>query len=418
MKKKVSKSRERSNAKDRVEAYKELVRGDFEFSTRLTLIQQLIPLGLMAVEEILQEEVTQLAGEPYSRGGSRQRWGSNPGSIYLSDQKVAIEVPRVRDKANNQEVPLVGYHQLQCPRVINDLLLSRVLNGISTRKYEKAAERIPETFGISKSSVSRKFIEGSAKQLKQLNERDLSQEDIAAIFIDGKCFAEQEIIIALGVRLDGVKVILGMIESGTENHQVCRDFLQQLKTRGLASQHPILFIIDGSKGLSKGIKKEFGQQAFIQRCQYHKRENVVAYLPKSQQSAFRQKLQKAYNRVAYKDAKRALNGVRKELKLINLSAVNSLQEGLEETLTLHRLGLAEKLSVSFRTTNCIESLNRQLEIFTGRVSYWQNSKQRQRWVATALLEIEGNLRRVKGYKHLVQLKEAMTNVNQMKKKAA
>ena len=209
----------------------------------------------MAVEEILQEEVIQLAGEPYSRGGSRQRWSSNPGSIYLSDQKVAIEVPRVRDKANNQEVPLAGYHQLQCPQVINDLLLSRVLNGISTRKYEKAAERIPKTFGISKSSVSRKFIEGSAKQLKQLNERDLSQEDIAAIFIDGKCFAEQEIIIALGVRMDGVKVILGMIESGAENHRVCWDFLQQLKTRGLASQHPILFIIDGSKGLSKGIKK-------------------------------------------------------------------------------------------------------------------------------------------------------------------
>ena len=121
--KKVSKSREKSNAKDRVVAYKELVRGDFEFSTRLTLIQQLIPLGLMAVEEILQEEVTHLAGEPYSRGGRRQRWGSNPGSIYLSDQKVAIEVPRVRDKANNQEVPLVGYHQLQCPRVINDFAL-------------------------------------------------------------------------------------------------------------------------------------------------------------------------------------------------------------------------------------------------------------------------------------------------------
>ncbi len=156
----------------------------------------------------------------------------------------------------------------------------------------------------------------------------------------------------------------------------------------------------------------------LRHCSTLQRENVVAYLPKSQQSAFRQKLQKAYNRVAYKDAKRALNGVRKELKLINLSAVNSLQEWLEETLTLHRLGLAGKLSVSFRTTNCIESLNRQLEIYTGRVSYWQNSKQRQRWVATALLEIEGNLRKVKGYKHLVQLKEAMANVNQMKKKAA
>ena len=139
---------------------------------------------------------------------------------------------------------------------------------------------------------------------------------------------------------------------------------------------------------------------------------MVAYLPKSQQSAFRQKLQKAYIHVAYKDAKRALNGVRKELKRINLPAVNSLQEGLEETLTLHRLGLAEKLSVSFRTTNCIESLNSQLGQYTHQVSYWKNSNQRQRWVATALLEIEPSLRKIKGYKYLPLLRQAMKRVGE------
>ena len=302
---------------------------------------------------------------------------------------------------------LESYHQLQSPQMVDERVFAQVLNGISTRKYEKVVEKIPQTFGISKSSVSRKFIHASAKQLRQLHERDLSDQEIIAIFMDGKSFAENQMILALGVTLQGEKIVLGMVESHTENHRVCQAFLQRLKERGLSDENKLLFIIDGAKGLRKGIHNVFGKQALVQRCQWHKRENVIAYLPKSQQEFFRKKLQKAYSQKSYKQVKQELSSIRKELNLLNQSAVNSLDEGLEETLTLHRLGMFEFLGISLKTTNCLESLNSQLEQYTRRVSYWKNSNQRQRWVATALLEIEPNLRKIKGYKHLTLLRWAM-----------
>ena len=240
-----------------------------------------------------------------------------------------------------------------------------------------------------------------------MNERDLNDHDIIAIFMDGKSFAQNEMIIALGVTLQGEKVILGMIESHTENHRVCREFLQNLKERELRDENKLLFIIDGAKGLRKGIQKVFGRQALVQRCQWHKRENVIAYLPKSQQGILRKKLRKAYQKKSYKQAKMELNSIRKELSLINQSAVNSLDEGFEETITLHRLRVFKHSGISLKTTNCIESLNNQLGQYTHRVSYWKNSNQRQRWVATALLEIEPGLRKIKGYEYLPLLKQAI-----------
>jgi len=173
-------------------------------------------------------------------------------------------------------------------------------------------------------------------------------------------------------------------------------------------------VIDGAKGLCKGIQTVFGKQAIVQRCQWHKRENVVAYLPKLEQSRFRKKLQKAYETSRYSQAKQKLSAIRKELQLINESAVNSLDEGLEETLCLHRLGLFEQLGISLKTTNCIESLNSQLAQYTKRVSYWKNSNQRQRWIATALLAIEPSLRKIKGFKFLPILKNNMNNFDQDK----
>ena len=294
---------------------------------------------------------------------------------------------------------------------MNEQVLAQLLNGISTRKFEKAAETIPATFGISKSSVSRKFIQASAKKLKELNQRDLQREDIVAIFMDGKSFAENEILIVLGVTLQGEKKILGILETSTENHRVGKDFLHKLKDRGLRDENKILFIMDGAKGLRKGIEKVFGDKAIVQRCQWHKRENVMAYLPKSQQDSFRRKLQTADQQPDYETANKKLNSIRKELLPINQSAVNSLDEGLEETLTLPRLGVFEALGGSLKTTNCIESINSQWEQDTHRVNYWKNSNQRQRWVATALLEIEPSLRKIRGYQSLTQLRRAMTQKN-------
>ncbi|MFQ5677195.1 MAG: transposase [bacterium] len=321
--------------------------------------------------------------------------------------RYGIRVPRVRNQASGQEVLLKSYQALQSPQGVNDQMLAQMINRISARKFEKAAIQIPSAFSIQKSSVSRKFIQASAKKLKAFQDRDLKGHDIIVIFMDGKSFSENEIIIALGVTLSGQKIVLGAIESGTENGQVCRDFLNQLKDRGLQLEEKILFVIDGSKGLRKGICTVFGKQAIIQRCQWHKRKNVVAYLPKCEQNRFRKKLQKACEQKSCGQAKQKLYAIRKELQLINASAVRSLDEGLEETLTLHRLGLFEQLGISLKTTNCIESLNSQLEPYTRRMTYWKNSNQRQRWVATALLEIEPSLRKVKGYRFLPLLKSNM-----------
>jgi putative transposase len=375
--------------------------------SRYELIQMLIPLGLKAVEEELQREVERLVGHGGSRSPENRRWGKNPGSVYLGDQKVRIEVPRVRDVAVRQEVPLESYHAFRKTQVLDHQVLNRLICGISQRQYEQAALCVPETFGIKKSSVSRHFIRTTARKLETFMTRDLSQHDIVAIFMDGKRLAEIDMIVAMGITLEGKKILLGFVEASTENQRVAQEFIQRLLDRGLRTGQEILFIIDGAKGLYKGIKTSLAEKALIQRCQWHKRENVVSYLGQEQARRFRQKLQTAYQQPSYEKAKEALERIAKELRLINGSAVESLREGLEETLTLHRLGLFEELGTSFKTTNCLENVNRQLERLTHRVSYWKNSDQRQRWTATALLEIEPRLRKVKGFRHLKALRKAM-----------
>lgn len=380
---------------------------DWKSESRWAMIQALIPLGLQAVEAELQKEVTDLVGERYSRGGVNKRWGSNNGSVFLGDQKVSTLVPRVRNIETDDEVPLKSYERLQNQSQIDDIALSRIIHGISQRNYEKAAVQVPETFGIKKSSVGRKFIRASARKLKEFTERDLSIYDIVAIFMDGKYFGERQIVIAMGVTIFGDKILLGFVETETENHKICKSFLVELKSRGLNLDKEILFVIDGGKGLRKGIHEVMGDRAIVQRCQWHKRENVISYLGKEEQKIYRKKLQKAYQQKTYAEAKSSLQKISKELQKVNQSAVSSLQEGLEETLTLHKLGVFSKLGVSFKTTNCIEGVNRELGRLTDRVDRWQNSNQRQRWIGTSLLNIEPRLRKIKGHYHLAGLRKSM-----------
>ena len=374
---------------------------------RLAAIQALIPIALEAVGQALQREISELAGQRYGRGGEIKRWGSNPGSIFLGDQKVKIQVPRARNVNTNEEVELTTYEHLQNAHQLDDMALSRVIHGMSQRNYEKAAIHVPETFGIKKTSTCRRFIRASGKKLKEFMERDLSEHDIVAIFMDGKHFADNEIVIALGVNTIGEKVLLGMVETNTENYLVCKNFLIGLKDRGLNLDREVLFILDGGKGLNKSVREVMKGRALIQRCQWHKRENVVSYLDKKIQGHFRGKLQAAYNLKSYEKAKARLASIGKELKLINKSALASLEEGLEDTLTLHRLGMYDKLGDSFKTTNCIENVNKQLATHTDRVDRWHNSDQRQRWVATTLLLIEPRLNKVRGHKHMIELRESM-----------
>lgn len=389
----------------------EVVQGRvLELDARVEMIQALIPLGLEAVNDLLQEEVTALAGARYSHTGGlagHDRWGSQPGSVYLSDQKLAVQVPRVRNVITGQEAPLATYGALQKKQRADDIALRKVLKGLSCRDYESCVEPVAQTFGLSSSSLSRRFKRASAKKLAEFCERDLSGLDIIGIFLDGKTFGDDEIVIALGVTLEGKKVVLGFVQTGTENETVCSQFLKGLLERGLCVDRGVLCVIDGWKGLRKAVDKVFGHKAAVQRCHWHKRENVVSYLPAGKQAEFRRKLQNGYQQPTYEKAKAALKKVRAELVQLNQSAVGSLDEGFEETLTIHRLGLFKELGTSFKTTNCIENLNALIARRTDKVTCWRNSEQKQRWLATTVLDIEPRLRKVRGHTHLPQLREAL-----------
>ena len=383
-----------------------------DLQARVEVIQALIPLGLEAVKDLLIREVEQLAGVKYSRSGGlpgHYRWGSEDGSVYLGDQKLAINRLRVRKDKGKVEVPLETYTKLQEPQKAEELIFKKVLAGLSCRQYQACAEAIPETFGLSPSTLSRKFVTSSAKQLEKLMERDLSQQDFVALFMDGKTFAEDEMIIALGVTLSGEKVIMGLVQTATENEKVIKELLGQMLERGLKIDEGILVVIDGSKGLKAAVRKVFHHKAIVQRCQWHKRENVVSYLPETHRKAWRKKLQRAYEQKSYEEVRQALDRLKPELQLLNASALNSLEEGLEETLTLHRLGLFKHLGKSFKTTNMIESIMSLVGQRTDKVDYWKNSSQKQRWVASALLAIEPSLRRVHGFRYLDRLRETLRN---------
>jgi len=387
-------------------------RGDYEgleLDTKVELILGLIPLGLMHVEEVLAQEVRELAGDKYARKGEAQvghRHGANPGSVRVAGQRVAIQVPRVRGERG--EIALRSYQTLHGGAgQADEVLLRRVLLGISCRNYERAAEAIPGAIGLSSSSVSREFVKASADKLRAFQERELSGEDYVALFLDGKTFAEATMVIALGVTLQGDKRFLGFIETDTENETVLSAFLRSLVGRGLDVSQGILVIIDGGKGLRAAVRRVFASRALVQRCQWHKRENVVSHLPKREQPSWRRRLQRAMNRPTLEEARSAFAELEAELEPINQSAAASLREGLDEVLTLHRLGVFAVLGRSFKTTNCLENVNALVEERCAKVDCWKNSNQRHRWLATALLDVEPRLHRVAGYRHLAVLRGAV-----------
>jgi transposase-like protein len=376
----------------------------------LAMIQGLIPLGIKAVEDALQADVLALAGARYAHADGHAgvvRWGKQAGSIYLADQKVPITVPRVRDRDAGHEVALATYQQLQRPRAQDIGLFRRVLGGLSCREYEAAAEAVPEAFGLARTSVSRRFIQASARELRRLQERPLGDAKWLVLILDGKTFAGDQLVIALGVTTTGERRILGLIQTTTENKRAIASFLRELGERGFPLQGPLLVVLDGSKGLRAAVREVYGETVEVQRCQWHKRENVVAHLPKAEQPTWRRKLQAAYAHAAYADAKRALHRLIRELTPINESAARSLEEGLEETLTLHRLGVFPELGISFKTTNLIESVMARVEDRTAKVDRWRTSDQKLRWCAAALGVMERQFRRVKGYTHLALLHRAL-----------
>lgn len=401
-KSKIEISKKRKAVMDRIlDGYSE------EFDVKLLVIQELIPLGLKAVAETLQDEVRFLAGEKHSREGTNVRWGRQNGSVYLRDQKFPIQVPRIRNAADNKEVRLKTYERFQQPFDKDNGVLRRLLHGLSTHKYHESATLAAETFGISASSLSKKFKRGSAEKLRQLQSRPLGSYDIVAVFIDAKRYADDGIAVSLGITLEGQKIILGIEHIHAENSRVIDQWLDKLIERGLRFEKGILFIIDGSKGIRKAVEQKFWPYALIQRCRWHKAENVIAYLDESQQVVFKRRIKEAYAKTTHKEAKAELLKLHRELKNVNVSAARSLEEGLEETLTLHKLGLSTELSKSLGTTNGIESLMSQMGGYTDKVDRWHNSDQILRWTGTALMDVEPRLRKIKGYRYLKVLRSKL-----------
>lgn len=389
---------------------------DHGIDVKLQLLQHHAEMARLLAQEIMEEEVIGLAGERYSRdkphGGRYSRWGCNPGSIAVGDERAPVRVPRVRDQVAGQERPLESYQRMKEPMTVDEQLQRAILLGLSQRDYEEVASRFVDGFGLSQSTVSRRFQERSREVLEAFESRKLD-DDFVGLWIDGKYLAKEQIVICLGLTLDGRKVPLGFVETTTENSPAVKGLLRDLIGRGLSFEQGLFCVIDGAKGLYKAVRDVFGPYAFVQRCQWHKRENVTSYLTKSDAKTYRRKLQKAYQKSTYAAAKEELLTIHKELLQLNRSAARSLKEGLEETLTLHRLGLFAELGKSLKTTNCIESVNSRLTKYIGKVKRWMHSDQRQRWVAEGLMAIERkdsevrNLRRIDNYKKLPLLREAM-----------
>lgn len=364
--------------------------------------------GLELMQLIMEDEVRQLAGERWQRRQGEQgyRWGKERGFLVVDGQKTKIRRPRVRS-TEGQEQRLGSYELFRRGEPLDETVWDKLLLGLSTRNYGRAVRAFAESYGIEKSAVSEHFIRVSRRKVRELLERDLFPYELCAIYIDGVEFKGQHLVVALGVNNDGQKVVLGLRQGATENAIVVSELLADLADRGVDFTQPRLYIIDGAKALVKAVHKHAGGAALIQRCQLHKRRNVLAHLTEEYREQVDRKLAAAYAMTSTADAQRALEKLHRELQELNPSAARSLEEGLEETLTVNRLPPEGWLRRMLATTNPLESTFSVVETVCRRVKCWQRSDQLQRWVGSALWVAEGNYRRIRGYRDLPKLLAAL-----------
>ena len=364
-------------------------------------------VGVALLHEIMQVEVHHLVGERHGTSQKRayHRWGTEQGGCVVAGQKVPVKRPRVRDKCQ-REVPLGSYELFQRGSLMEESVWKKMMRGLTTRKYSEVVKEFVAAYGIEKSTISRHFIQASRQKLQQLSDRSLKDCKLCAIFIDGTCFDSQQLIVALGLQWSGEKLILGLRQGATENATVVKQMLSDLQERGVDFQTPRLYALDGSKALHAAVRHQAGLAARIQRCQVHKLRNVIEHLTEQYQPYVRYKLKAAYGMLDYSDAHRALKSLHRELMDLNPSAARSLEEGLEETLTVHRLRVPETLRRSLASTNIIESSFSIVEDVCGHVKRWQGGDQYLRWIASALLYAETRWNRVTGHRQIpVLLKE-------------
>ncbi len=375
--------------------------------------------GLLMMKALIDEEVEQVTGQRYTHQADRQatRWGHDEGHVIFAGRKVAMPRPRVRS-VEGQEIPLARYQAFAHPQRMQKAVAQRILRRVSTRDYAGVLDEVCDGYGIQKSSVSRHWKAASQQQLQQLLERPLGELDLCVLFLDGKEFHDFTLIVAMGVDRQGRKHVLGLWSGATENAVVCGALLDDLIARGLSMDKPYLFILDGAKALKKAVVSRFGSKGLIQRCRVHKKRNIQKYLPKKYHGMLSMKLRMAWGMTEYDKAYQELRKVHDWLASINQAAAESLEEGMEETLTINRLGLPSQLRRLFASTNIIESCFSRAGDLCRGVKHWRNGNMAQRWAGTVLLEAETRFRRIQAYGQLPLLINALTNTLDKQEAAA
>ena len=379
----------------------------FEGLAREALWDTVVLSGLGFVQEELERERTALCGERYTHQEGRQavRVGHVPSSLVLGGRRVEIRRPRARS-TDSQELHLPSWPAWSSHDPLDERAFEQMVLGVSTRRYARSLEPLPEEVavrGISKSAISERFVVGTRRRLAELTQRDLSGLKLVALLIDGVHFAEHVVLAAIGIDVDGLKHPLGLREGATENASACKALLEDLIERGLDPQRARLVVMDGAKALRRAVLDTFGERALIQRCQAHKKRNVIDALPERVRASVRSTMNQAYAGRDPKRARRLLENLARHLEAAHPGAAASLREGLDETLTVMTLHLSEGVERVLSSTNLIENLFSRVREIARRVKRWQGGTMILRWTAAGVLEAERHFRKVAGYRALPRL---------------
>lgn len=374
------------------------------------LFRFVIEEGMKALDAVLEEDRTRLCGPVRSRGepDDPMRWGSTRGRLVMGGRRVAVKRPRVRQ--NGAEVPLPSWEAFADEDPLNKRTVEQMVMGVSTRNYDRSVEEVPDELdphGASHSAASRRFVQMTQKNLDEWLERDLSPLNVIVIMIDGIEVGDHCVLVAMGIDESGRKHPLGLCLGVTENAVVCSDLLNNLVARGIDPQKAYLFVIDGGKGLRKAIKDIFGKRSVVQRCQEHKRRNVLSYLPKRLHPSVGKMMRDAYRSTSQAMAKRRLLQLVAHLSDDHPDAAASLREGLDETITLKDMKLPVGLEQTLSTTNPIENLNGGIRRITRNVKRWKDGEMVRRWIATSVLEVQRGFRRVRAFQGMPILVAAL-----------
>lgn len=363
--------------------------------------------AVAVVEQLLVLSAQELAGaKQRGREGGSVLWhGAQRGVVSLAERQLRVQRPRLRDKSGH-EVPVPAYERLREDSGIGKRVRDIMVAGVSTRRYASVLPEAAGTVGVSKSTVSRRFIEASAAQLAELNERSLAGAAVLVIYIDGIVVDGHHIIAAVGVDEAGNKHMLGLALGASENAHVVKDLLRRLIERGLDAGLSYLFVIDGGKALRSAIDEMFGERAHVQRCRTHKLRNVLERLPKTEAAQT-----KAVMMAAYKlDPKQGMAKMKKQAEWLEREhpdAAASLREGLHETYTVNALGLPPSLTRCLCTTNIIENPNGIVRRTSRRVTRYRDADMALRWTATGFIEAQKSFRKIQGIKDLWILRAAL-----------